>query len=197
MIKNQYEIFIYLIFVGLIIIGCKKSNENPSSQNIDSETISKSQDCIPYFEFDEVEYYHINIEESEVFDLLETESKNDSVKFSIISEDKLSVLSDSKLIQKLTDFGYSKNEIPSTDFSNLNKIFCSENYSFLSATACTPFYRDVLVFRKSKKVPGIVKLCFDCSQSTLANKKGKLKSLYFRDKKWNELNNLLSKYRKQ
>lgn len=190
--------FVLVVFIGLVIINCKKesekNHEKSKLENIDAP-ISKSEECTPYFDFDEVDYYHIEINESKVFELLETKNINDSLLFSVIVEEKLSSISDSIYIDKLIDFGYTKKEISSTDFYQLNEIFCNENYSFSSIAACTPFYRDILIYRKSKYVTGIVKLCFECTQSTLVNRKKKLRPLNFKDQKWDELNSLLQKHR--
>ncbi len=53
------SLLLFLTF--LLIISCKKQENNSVQQNTDTETISKNQDCIPYFDFDEVEYYHNDI----------------------------------------------------------------------------------------------------------------------------------------
>lgn len=188
--------FLILVSVFLLILSCKENAEisNSKNDNIDTQTYSKSEECIPYFDFDEVEYYHIEIEELAVFDLLDSKNLNDSILFSIIVEEKLSNISDSIYVDKLIDFGYSKKKIPSTDYNNLNSIFCSENYSLSSTMICTPFYRDIMVFKKSKSISGLVKLCFDCSQSTLVNLNNSKPKLNYGNKNWEELDSLLKKY---
>ena len=103
--------------------------------------------------------------------------------------------SDSILIDRLIEFGFSKKNISTNDFFNLNEIFCSKKYSLSTFAVCTPFYRDILIFKKSERISGIVKLCFSCSQSTLTAKEKKLPSLSYNDEKWEELSKLLKNYK--
>lgn len=186
----------YLLLIFILNASCSNKTENSISANEgDKETITKSEECFPYFDFDEVEYYRIKIDELDALNLIELGNKNDSLKYSIIIEDKLSNISDSILIDRLIEFGFSKKVISSYDFINLNKVFCSNKYSFSTFAVCTPFYRDILIFKKSESISGIVKLCFDCSQSTLTKKEKKLPSLRYNDEKWEELSKLLDKYK--
>lgn len=178
----------FLCFV-LLIFSCKNNSEN-----ISTEINSKSEECISYFEFDEVEYYHNDISKERFFEI--AKSKEDSLFFSIMNRRTFSKISDTILIDILPKLGFSKMKILEKDHQELNQLFCigdSEEIT-MTAAACDPLYKDILVFRKSTEIIGIAKICFSCNQSLIINQKNQVLPFYS-DENWKELNNLLKKYR--
>lgn len=186
--------FIYLIFIGLIIISCKqkseKNPEKPKLDNVDAQ-ILKSVECTPYFDFDEVDYYFTNISDEEVLNLNET--KNDSLLFNIINRRIFSKISDSIFIPNLESVGFNHKIIDKEDFRHIND-FLSICDNETIALACAPFYRDILIFRKSEKIVGIAKICFSCGQSLIINQTRELPPLD-PDKNWREFSTILKKLR--
>ena len=75
------------MIISSFIYSCSKKTENSIPTNTDTETTTKSEKCISYFDFDEVEYYRIEIEELDVLNLLKLGNKNDTLKYSIITQD--------------------------------------------------------------------------------------------------------------
>lgn len=189
---------IYLIFVGLIIIGCKKEPEHTpeksSSENIETPT-TKAENCIPYFEFDEVDYYHIDISDRAVFNLNNSKESKDKLLFSILNERTLSKLSDTIFIDELNDLGYTKTIVGPSDFSEFNQIFCERTHNNTSESACETIFRNILVLKKENRIVGTAKICFDCQKSSIAGTDRNTID-FGQSGDYRKLNNLLSKYRK-
>lgn len=185
--------FLILFLTTLIIVSCKNQKSNSVQKNTDTETLSKNQDCIPYFDFDKVEYYHIDISNERFLEI--AKSKNDSLLFSIINRRTFSKITDTILIGKLPELGFSEMKILEKDNHKLNQLFCIEDSGevTMNATACDPIYKDILIFLKSNKTIGIAKICFSCSQSLIINQKNQILPFYS-DENWKELNSLLKKY---
>lgn len=187
-----------LIFIGVFLIGCNKKSEKPDSKNTDTKTVVKSESCIPYFDFDEVEYYSINIEEHKVYNLSDIENKtdNESKLLSMLEDDTFSSISDSTFISYLEEIGYLKNKISDADFISFNKIFCNRTHDKALYAACTPIYRDILIFKNQNKIIGMAKICFDCGQFNIVGTKENV-SDFGQSGDFEKLNQLLSKYREK
>lgn len=169
-------------------------------ENIDAP-ISKSEECTPYFDFDEVEYYHINISQKE-FEILNSKQLNEKTKSEdfilyVLKENVRTDLHENSFIYSLqNNLMVQQKEIMKNDFIIINEIFCEKNNDLINESACEPIYRDVLVFKKSNKLIGIAKLCFDCNQSSISGTERN--TLYFgQSGDYEKLNTLLLKYRKQ
>ena len=100
------------------------------------------------------------------------------------------------MIDKLPELGLSKMKILVKDYQELNQLFCIKDSKeiIMTAAACDPLYKDILVFRKSNEIIGIAKICFSCNQSLIINQKNQILP-FDSDENWKELNNLLKKYR--
>lgn len=185
--------FPILVSVFLLILSCKENVDisNSKSDNIDTQTFSKSEECIPYFDFDEVEYHHIDISSERFFEI--AKSKEDSLLFSIINRQTFSKISDTIFIDKLPELGFSKMKILEKDNQELIQLFCQENSLDETAAACDPLYKDILIFRKSNEIIGIAKICFSCRQSSIINQRNQFLP-FDSAENWKELNSLLKKY---
>jgi hypothetical protein len=135
--------------------------------------------CTPkkkeYFDFDEIDHYSIAISYLEIIELYDnpTKSELDSLKNELISFDTPLNISDLFFIDKLTKMGFKKTAIDKSKFTTIKNIFTEKEFTSGEYTACAPFYRDILIFKKQNKVIGTAKLCFDCMKydikGTIAN----------------------------
>ena len=117
-----------------------------------------------YFDFDQVDYYSIKIDENELFALEEKKNltQNQHLKIDIILNDKPEIISDTSFISKLTKIGFKKNIVTKNKYTELNEIFREKSHDEVYALACVHVYRDILIFKKSDSIIGIAKICFDC-----------------------------------
>src|SRR5690606_32140488 len=151
------------------------------------------EDCISYFDFDEVEYYSINIEENKVYNLYDIEDKTEyeTKLLSMLEDDTFSSISDSTFIYDLEGIGYVKNKISDSDYISLNQIFCLRQHKDGEYAACIPIYRDILIFKNLNKITGMAKICFDCGQYNIVGSKENTQD-FGQSGDFGKLNNLLS-----
>ncbi len=180
--------FSILVSVFLLIFSCK--------ENVN---LSKSEECIPYFDFDEVEYYHIDFSNEDYHNLAfkqrTNKDENEVLFLNIFSGFYPKGQKDSLNIGNLQNLGYKRNEIPDSIFLELNKIFCEITHEFSEASACAYFNRDILIFKKSGNNVGIAKLCFECELSQIIGSKRNIQD-FGQSGDFQKLKDLLLKYRK-
>lgn len=170
---NKY-LFIIICFSFL---NCKDSEtkiENSEAKIENSESI-KSNNKI-FFDFDNVDYYFKDIEESEILkEVRRLEGvDNESEEYNylnLISENYPKKINDKNFIKNLLKFGYSKNQIDKKYYDEINSLFSETKCDSSFAAACIPIYRDILVFYKEEKIIGIAKICFTCRQFDISGTK--------------------------
>jgi hypothetical protein len=141
--KTRIIFIVFLIFT----ISCNKKEEN-----------------LYFFDFDEIEYYHKNIIDNDIF------AEYDKIKFINYDNTYLKIgqyeypkdLNNSKFSVDLLKFGYTKKVIEKSKLSEINKIFSKKTCTELTANGCIPIYRDIFIFKKNGIKVGIAKICFEC-----------------------------------
>ncbi|MDY3338011.1 hypothetical protein PG279_02330 [Riemerella anatipestifer] len=173
--KILNQVFVILIFV---FFSCENSKLKPEALEDDmKENNRKSKDDIKignlFFDYDQIEYYKTNISESDALELLENRdnSKLNELKVKLILEGTPKNIEEVNFTNQLSQIGFKKMEIKSQDFSKINQIFVEKSERDGVALACAPIYRDILIFKKNKKIIGFVKICFDCKQSDIIGTK--------------------------
>ena len=163
---NKY-LFLIICFSFL---SCKDSETkivNSESTIVNSESIKSNNKF--FFDFDSVDYYFKDIEDSEILRevrrLEGIDDKSDEYNYlNLISEDYPKKINDRNFIKNLSEFGYSKNQIDKKYYNEINSLFSETKCDSSFAAACIPIYRDILVFYKEEKIIGIAKICFTCRQ---------------------------------
>lgn len=160
-------------FIFLIVIFClfscnfskkeTKANseevENFISKNLDSNTGK------PFFKFDAIDYYNLKIGEHTASNLLNTQSTAlDSIKYNLILDETSENISNDYFLSNLAKVGYKKLEIDPNDFQHLTSLFSERSERDGLFFECFPTFRDILVFKKDKKVIGVAKLDLGCNK---------------------------------
>lgn len=164
--KSKILIFL-LIFI--FVVNCKQKlieTENPQiSEANNSIKNTKIDYGKNFFDFDEVDYYSIVINEDDATKLLDNHiSKLDKKRYNLIMNPQFpGLLSEIKLIGNFQDLGFKKSIIRPDKFAELNKIFIEKSEQDGISAACIPIFRDILVFKKNEKVIGAAKICFGCN----------------------------------
>lgn len=144
----------------LTLVSCKSQQDKTNSKI--------AGECLPYFEYDDVDHFSIKIEEDSVWSLKEREVKSVSEKKLLdLLQDDLHDISDTVMLMDLPGMGFEKKKIPREKFSQLDQLFCERSHEEISASTCIPIYRDILLFKNHNRITGFARLCFDCDQSNL------------------------------
>lgn len=106
---NNHTIFNLrlLLTAGIcLFLGCKKAEQN--SNNEQKYNISAEQKFIPkygkpYFDYDEIDHYHISIDEGSVMalDTIPNRSKEDQLKLDVIINKTPKSINDTEFIKSL------------------------------------------------------------------------------------------------
>lgn len=160
-----------ILFLILILFSCEKKNE----ERINKQETTVEKKFTPkfgkiFFDFDEIEYYKIDISEDEAMNLFDNENKSglEKLKFDVVLGEAPSHMKNLSFINNLEKIGFEKHKFEPTKYGEIKNIFTEKTVSESYASACVAVYRDVLVFRKNKKNIGMAKICFDCRQFRIA-----------------------------
>ena len=162
-----------LVIVLIALISCdKKSSEN---KNLNKK----------YFEFDKIEHYHTNLSiDSIVKSRSFPKTKKDFALLQIVDGNVPVNLNDTLFISNMKILQFEKQEINRKLHSKISNIFTerkSQSLVALDAASCITNFRDILIFRKSNKIIGVVKLCFTCDQYSIIGSKTNTTSFGERD----------------
>ncbi len=154
--QTTYRIagLIYLI----VVFGCKNGN-SPKIAEVENQ-------CNPYFYFDKVEHYFLDMEEDSLWEIEEKTEKTDKEikQLELLIQYTPDKLEDTTYLIDLEKLDFVKTNIDSNKFEQLNSIFCKRKHKEVIAMSCIAIYRDILVFKRDNKTIGIAKLCFDCDR---------------------------------
>lgn len=119
----------------------------------------------PFFDFDEVVHYQVNISKDEFYNLLQTDTLSNETK---LLADLLGNYCP-KTEKEINNFKEAI-KLSWVSLYNIDTKFTDELYAIFSEkrcdeiwrAACEPIYRDIFIFKKNKNEIGIAKICFDC-----------------------------------
>lgn len=112
---------------------------NPKSNS----KAAKQVECNAYFEFDAVDHYYIDIDESILWAMEEKERKTEkeAIQLELLIQDTLEKLSDTAILKIIEKAGFVKKEVPANKFAELNEVFCERKHKEVLATTCIPVFR--------------------------------------------------------
>ena len=148
------------------LLAC--NNQADTEKSVPSKT-SHQVSCVPYYQFDEIEHYFLNMEEDKLWDIEQKRKKTEKEKgqLELLIQFTPDKLSDTTILKNIEKLDFVKKIIPADKFNQINEIFCQRKHNEAYAMACIAIYRDILVFKKEKKIIGTAKLCFSCDQSVI------------------------------
>lgn len=159
---TSYKILTVVFLI--IMFGCNNNSDRKKIVSTETQFV-----CKPYFQFDQVEHYFLDIDEDKIWELEEKEvrSEKENIQLELLIEYTPDKLSDSIFIKDLEKIDFVKTDIKADKFEQLNKIFCERKHKESFATSCIAIYRDILVFKWNNKITGIAKICFDCDREVI------------------------------
>lgn len=126
-----------------------------------------------FFEYDAVDHY-ILTDTGEIMyppAFGEKSKPFDDYRRAIILGNFPKSIADSTFVRDLKKIGYNKKQVSEQYFPELDKIFSYQRAFSLTSTACSPIYRDLLIFRNNNSIVGIAKICFECEQYEIVGSK--------------------------
>ncbi|WP_370901623.1 hypothetical protein [Chryseobacterium gossypii] len=157
----------------LIVICCLINCKNSKRESDANKQLVKPMEKIipkygkPYFDYDQIDYYHTDIGEDSAMDLFDNQdkSKKNKLKFEVIIGETPKSIKDSGFIKNLNGIGFKRFKIKSNNFKKIDSIFVEKSTNKGISSSCIAIYRDILIFRKQKKIVGIAKIYFECDQN--------------------------------
>ncbi|MDB5221449.1 MAG: hypothetical protein JWN83_116 [Chitinophagaceae bacterium] len=130
-------------------------------------------DCKPYFQFDTVEHYFLNIDESDLWSIYDkkNKTKKERALLELLIVNTPLNLSNPNLLENFNQLGFVKKQIQASKFEQLNQIFCERKHKDVLVTSCIAIYRDILIFKRNNQIIGSAKICFDCDESIITGTK--------------------------
>lgn len=157
----------------LLIVSCnKKSEEEFPEYETQEELNNRITEGKPFFDFDEVIHYQIDISEKDYYDLVRKDTVSKETKLLSVflerespssNEEKVDfqkAINSKRILKKVIDPEY---------YEELRtKVFAERKCGVMTVTACVPLYRDIFIFSKNKRETGIAKICFGCDQASFS-----------------------------
>ncbi len=153
-------------FFILTLFGCVDQTDKGK---VSESKITSQHNCIPYFDFDKIEHYYLDIDENVLWDTEQkiTKTEKEQKQLTLLIHRKPDKLSDSTLLISLEKIDFRRKEIPLDSFDKINEVFCDRKHKKVLAMSCIAVYHDILIFKKENKTTGFAKICFSCDQSVI------------------------------
>lgn len=155
--------FISFIAASLILLSCRHTTQmvQEATKNL---KLGNTKTRKKFFEYDEIDYYTITIEEENIDKLYDNQSKSvlDSLKMGVILGEIPTTISDLAFMDQLDKISYRKSSIAESKFRDMDAIFVEKEVTVMGINVCETIFRDILIYKKKNKVVGVVKICFSC-----------------------------------
>ncbi len=161
-----------LLFTSLSLFILTDCNSNSSIEHkltIDTIIPQKNFEFIPYFDFDNIEHYYINISEDKVYnpDSVQNKTEKQKRRLDILTNSRPLEVLDTLAFSNLERLNFKKNKIEREKFSEIKNIFSNRKHELPEYLACAPIFRDILIFKNQNKIIGVTKICFTCNQKLI------------------------------
>jgi hypothetical protein len=162
-----------LFKTGLLFLCCAVMSCTNPGKKTGQRAQDVPNDCKPYFEFDQVDHYYLEISEAAVWDLeiKNFRSEKEAKQLQILTEYVPYNVTDTLLVGSLEGLDFVKSILKPSKFKRLGQLFCERQHDEVWGSPCIAIYRDVLVFRKRNQITGVAKICFECEQHVIVGTK--------------------------
>ena len=175
------------VIASVLLFSCNKKVKEIASGDL------------PFFVFDQVEYYHIDLSKTALDSIVFLHDKSDKdLALLQIVKGKIPVSSiDTLFIPNMEVLHFHKKELDTTDFKKLNELFSKrEAKKQESTTNCNSYYKDLLIFRNKTKFIGVAKLDLECGKSLITGARYNTEA-FGASGEFTELKQLISKFSEQ
>ena len=142
---------VFKLMIFFLLISCnKKTEENLPEYETQEELNKRITEGKPFFDFDEVVHYQIEISEHDYRDLIKKDTisrQTELLSVFLEWESPISNENKSDFQEAINSEKVVKKVIYSKYYEELRtKVFAERKCDQITATACVPIYRDVFVF---------------------------------------------------
>lgn len=152
----------YILGITLLAFSsCQPTSVKHSNTNTHAE--STSSDLI--FDYDNIEYYSIDLSDEAANKLRTQDNKSEQEDFlsKIIFRDWPGQLTDLEIAPDFKTVGFNYKNLNAEQLNAIHPLLKAQDASEPTPTNCLNVYRDILIFKKEGKITGVIKVCFDCN----------------------------------
>ncbi|GGG44148.1 hypothetical protein [Epilithonimonas arachidiradicis] len=183
-----------LLIIIIINTSCNFSkNQSDKSSKEQGDNVKSGK---PFFDFDAVDYYSNDIDENIAMNLLnlQNNSELDKLKYDLIVGETPENINNNNFTDDIIKVGFKKSEIESKDFQSITQLFSESTERDGLYFTCIPIFRDILVFKKNKRIIGAAKICFGCNRNQIIGTKANTNN-FGQGKDYEMLSLILNKYK--
>lgn len=126
--------------------------------------------------FDSIEYYSADKEfYSKFYNRLR--EKSDTYYSKILNENVPEKLDDSLFYSELNSSKFINSKVSQADINSFKELFNDDTFTDAYTTACAPDYRNILILKKSNRIVGVLKICFNCEMYNLIGENDEKKKI--------------------
>ncbi|TPG39995.1 hypothetical protein [Flavobacterium pectinovorum] len=166
---------IIILNILILLLSCNEKKNDPiKPQKKKLELVKEITNGNYYFDFDEIEYYNIDLSEEWIMNTWDKNKKTQKEErlISIIMQNTPpKSIDDIAFLSYIEDIGFKKQKIFKNKIEKIKDIFRFKQFNMSEQYACMAIYRDILVFKKENKIVGIAKICFGCKQNRIVGTK--------------------------
>lgn len=151
------------LIIGLLFLALVNCTEKVKEKKGIAVTRDSIIQCNSDFQFDRIEHYKVSeMSKWENMNIAKTPVENQVLEllYRYSPKSLLSPLTSTNL----SEIGFTEWEIPKKNYGKICEIF-NEQYEYPDSTACSPVFRDIIVFKNKGVVSGFAKCCFQCGHS--------------------------------
>lgn len=147
---------VLLLLVSVCLFQCGQKSAEP-------ESVAGSQ---PFFTFDRVDHYHLDIDRNGFDSIVrkEDKSRKEQALLQILQQNIPVSTIDTLFIPNMGMLDFHQTLVDPKFHSELSRLFSVNKPAADTRTACEPIFKDVLIFRQKQKVIGVAKIAFDCDK---------------------------------
>lgn len=177
--------YILIFITSILLFSCNQKAETTENQDL------------PFFHFDEVEYYHKDIIKK---DLMAIERKEDKTRkeqalLQILTGNVPVSIKDTLFIKNMEILGFKKNTIDRKLNPKISHLFSFREVLKTVSPTSNPDFCDVLIFRRDHHIIGMAKVSFYGSKHQMIGERYN-DSNFGQSGEYKELKKILEQYKK-
>ncbi|MCL9806636.1 hypothetical protein NAT51_13960 [Flavobacterium amniphilum] len=168
----------------LLLLACNQNTKTAGNQDL------------PFFHFDQIEYYHKDISKKELQTIgaKEDKTRKEQALLQILTGNVPVSIKDTLFIKNMDILGFEKDTIDAKLNPKISHLFSLREVLKPVTSPVTPDFGDVLIFRRDKHIIGMAKISFDGSKHQMIGERYN-DSNFGQSGEYKELEKILKQYK--